>query len=119
MRYLLMISAEETETGEGAVDVNDPDSADDLAVFRAWFVDLQQRGVLQAHEGLHPSRTATTVRVRGDEVLLTDGPFAETKDQIGGFALIDCADLDEAIDIAAGHPAARYGQVEVRPVLEP
>ena len=54
MRYLLMISAEETETGEGAVDPNDPGSADDLAVFRAWFADLQQRGVLQAHEGLHP-----------------------------------------------------------------
>jgi hypothetical protein len=59
------------------------------------------------------------VRVRNDEVLLTDGPFAETKEQIGGFVLIDCADLDEAIEIAAKHPAAGYGTIEIRPVLEP
>jgi hypothetical protein len=75
--------------------------------------------VLRAHEGLHPSRTATTVRVRGDEVLLTDGPFVEAREQIGGFALIDCADLDEAIEIAAGHPATAIGHVEIRPVREP
>ena len=74
--------------------------------------------MLEAHEGLHPSRTATTVRVRGDEVLLTDGPFIEAKEQIGGFALVDCRDLDEAIEIAAGHPAAAIGQVEIRPVRD-
>ena len=60
---------------------------------------------------------ATTVRVRGDEVLLTDGPFIEGREQIGGFALLDCRDLDEAIEIAAGHPASAFGQVEIRPVL--
>ena len=68
------------------------------------------------HAGLHPSPMATTVRVRSDEVLLTDGPFIEGREQVGGFALIDCADLDEAIEIAAGHPAAAIGQVEIRPV---
>jgi hypothetical protein len=112
MRYLLMISADEElaaqRTREGRSDA-----------FRAWLSDLQDRGVLQAHEGLHPSQTATTVRVRAEEVLLTDGPFIEGREQVGGFALIDCADLDEAIEIAATHPASAFGQVEIRPVREP
>jgi hypothetical protein len=109
-RYLLLISADE----DRAPDIV---SEDGLRRFHDWLADLDRRGVLRAHEGLHPSRTATTVRVRDGEVLLTDGPFMETKDQIGGFVLIECADLDEAVEIAAGHPAARFGQVEIRPVL--
>jgi hypothetical protein len=112
MQYLLLISADEdlaeTTISDGGFDA-----------FDAWMSDLERRGVLRAHQGLHPSRTATTVRVRGGEVLLTDGPFVEGKEQIGGFALVDCADLDEAIEIAAGHPASRIGQVEIRPVREP
>jgi hypothetical protein len=112
MRYLLLISADEdvaaTANAEGTVDR-----------FGPWLDDLRRRGVLRAHEGLHPGATATTVRVRGDEVLLTDGPFIEGREQIGGLALIDCADLDEAIAIAAGHPATAFGQVEIRPVREP
>jgi hypothetical protein len=80
---------------------------------------MEQRGVVAGGAGLRPPSEATTVRVRNDEVLLTDGPFAETKEQIGGFVLIDCADLDEAIEIAAKHPAAGYGTIEIRPVLEP
>lgn len=109
IRYLLLISAEERR---------EPDIVDDdgLRRFHAWMDDLERRGVLRAHEGLYPSRTATTVRVRDGEVLRTDGPFMETKDQIGGFALIECSGLDEAVEIAAGHPAARFGQVEIRPV---
>lgn len=110
IRYLLLISADE----DLAPDIV---SEDGLRRFHEWLADLDRRGVLRVHEGLHPSRTATTVRVRDDEVLLTDGPFMETKDQIGGFVLIECADLDEAVEIAAGHPAARFGQVEIRPVL--
>jgi hypothetical protein len=109
MRYLLLISADE-EVSERALHEGR------FATFDAWLDDLRQRGVLRDHQGLHPSTMATTVRVRGDEVLLTDGPYAEAKEQIGGFALVDCADLDEAIGIAAGHPAARFGQVEIRPV---
>ena len=58
---------------------------------------------------------ATTVRIRGGEVLVTDGPFAETKEQIGGFDVIECADLDEAIEVASKHPVATYGSVDVRP----
>jgi hypothetical protein len=113
---MLLISAD--ESGQQAAEYDLGDSPD-FDVVRAWLADLQQRGVLQVHEGLHPSRTATTVRVRGDEVLLSDGPFAEAKDQVGGFAVIECDDLDEAIEVAAGHPAARFGQVEIRPVREP
>ncbi|WP_019930485.1 YciI family protein [Nocardia sp. BMG111209] len=112
MRYLLMISAQETPAEE---DTAEPD----LTAFHAWLGDLIERGVLRAHEGLRPSRTATTVRVRGDDVLLTDGPYIEAKDQIGGFALIDVQDLDEAIEIAATHPACAFGQVEIRPIREP
>ncbi|WP_053204045.1 YciI family protein [Jiangella muralis] len=109
MRYLLLISADE----EREPDIADGDGR---RRFDAWMADLERRGVLRAHEGLHPSRTATTVRVRDGDVLRTDGPFMETKDQIGGFAVIECADLDEAVEIAAGHPAARFGQVEIRPL---
>jgi hypothetical protein len=109
MRYLLMISADE-ETAQQAMADGDFPSFDD------WLADLRRRGVLEAHVGLHSSPTATTVRVRDGEVLLTDGPFVEGREQVGGLALIDCRDLDEAIEIAAGHPATFVGQVEIRPV---
>jgi hypothetical protein len=69
-------------------------------------------------EPLHPTHTATTVRVRNGEVTLFDGPFAETKEMLAGFYLVDAKDLNEAIQIAAGIPPARYGSVEVRPVRE-
>ncbi|WP_116047364.1 YciI family protein [Amycolatopsis palatopharyngis] len=112
MRYLLMISADETQVDE---EVNE----EGMRAFTAWMDDLVARDVLRAHEGLRPSRTATTVRVRGEEVLLTDGPYIEAKDQIGGFALIEVDDLDQAVEIAAGHPACSVGQVEIRPLREP
>jgi hypothetical protein len=71
-----------------------------------------------AAEPLHPIHTATTVRVRGGEVTLFDGPFAETREMLAGFYLIDARDLNEAIHVAAGIPPARYGSIEVRPVRE-
>ena len=71
---------------------------------------------LLAAEPLHPTHTATTVRVRNGEVTLFDGPFAETREMLAGFYLIDAKDLNEAIQVAAGIPPARYGSVEVRPV---
>jgi hypothetical protein len=84
-----------------------------------WSEEMIARGVIRGGGGLRPPTEATTLRVRDDAVLLTDGPFAETKEQIGGFCLIECADLDEAIEIAAKHPAASYGTIEIRPLLQP
>ncbi|WP_350274313.1 YciI family protein [Kribbella sp. HUAS MG21] len=107
MKYLLMICGDES----AAEHANDGCGG--------WSEDMEARGVVTGGAGLHPPDEATTVRVREGELLLTDGPFAETKEQIGGFVLIDCADLDEAVEIAAKHPAAGYGTIEIRPVLEP
>src|SRR5215208_6827716 len=73
--------------------------------------------VVLGGEGLQPTSTATTVRVRDGERMLTDGPFAETKEQLGGFYLLECDSLDEAIEWASKIPGARYGSVEVRPVM--
>ena len=81
-------------------------------------IDLQQRGILLAAEPLEPVATATTVRVRNGKVSITDGPFAETKEQLAGFYLIDARDLNEAIQVASKIPPAREGSVEVRPVRE-
>jgi hypothetical protein len=79
---------------------------------------LRERGVLVAAEALEPIETATTVRVRNGKLLVTDGPFAETKEQLAGFYLVDAHDLNEAIQIASKIPPAREGSVEVRPVRE-
>ena len=78
--------------------------------------EMTGRGVLRSALGLRPANDATTVKLRADEVLLSDGPFAETKDQIGGLCLVECVDLDEALEVASRHPWARVGQIEVRPV---
>ncbi len=84
----------------------------------SWLADTVRRGV-NLHGGrLQPTSSATTVRVREDEVLLTDGPFAETKELIAGYDVIECADLDEAIEVAGQHPMARYGAIEVRPFID-
>jgi hypothetical protein len=79
--------------------------------------EMQDKGVLVAGEGLYPTPTATTVRVRDDERNVTDGPFAETKEQLGGFYVLDCKDLDEAIEWAAKIPGAQQGSIEIRPVM--
>jgi hypothetical protein len=78
---------------------------------------LREAGVLVANAPLHSVKRATTVRVRGDEVELTDGPFAVTKEVLVGYYVLDCADLDEAIGHAARLPWARLGSVEVRPIM--
>jgi len=79
---------------------------------------MTARGVLLGGERLRPSSTASTVQVRDGGVVIADGPFAETKEQIAGFYLIECADLDEALEVASQVPAAAYGTIEVRPVWE-
>ena len=79
--------------------------------------DLKKSGQLRAGDALQPTTTATTVRVRDGKRLTTDGPFAETKEQLGGYYLVEAKDLDEAIAIAARIPGARHGSIEVRPVM--
>ncbi len=82
-----------------------------------WVADLESRGVAEYGERLRPGPDATTVKVRDGRTLVTEGPFTEAKEWVGGFDIVDCADLDEAIGIAAAHPAARTGTVEVRPFM--
>ena len=81
----------------------------------AWVEEMDRRGIRLQGDRLRPVSDATTVSVRGGEVLIADGPFAETKEQIAGFDIIDCANLDEAIEVAAKHPVAGFGKIEVRP----
>ena len=80
--------------------------------------DIQKNGKYIAGEALHPTTTASTVRVRNGKVSATDGPFAETKEQLGGFYLIEATDLNDAIQVASRIPSARHGAVEVRPVVD-
>jgi hypothetical protein len=113
MRYLLLIYTEES-TEPRADDVE----AASHAAYAAFTSDVKARGLFQAGEALTPTSTATTVRVRDGETVTTDGPFAETKEALGGFYLIEARDLDEAIDTAAKIPAAAEGSIEVRPIWE-
>jgi hypothetical protein len=89
-----------------------------MAAYDALTAELKQAGVFLGGEGLQPTSTATTVRVRDGEPLLTDGPFAETREQLAGFYLLDCGDLDEAVRWAAKIPSAKRGSIEVRPVID-
>ena len=81
----------------------------------SWVAEMDGRGVRLQGDRLRPVSEAATVQVRGGEVLVSDGPFAETKEQIAGFDVLECADLDEAIEVASRHPVARIGTVELRP----
>jgi hypothetical protein len=107
MKYLCLVYSEEERLASLA-------DAECLDVSES----LKSSGHRIAAEALHPVRTATTLRVRDGRVTVTDGPFAETKEQLAGFYLIDAIDLDEALRVAARIPAARVGSVEVRPVRE-
>lgn len=109
MRYLLLIYADEA-TAE--------DTPENMQRWFSYTQELQTAGVMQGGEALQPVVTATTVRGGNGETVTTDGPFAETKEQLGGFYLVDCKDLDEAIGWAAKMPVLPRGSVEVRPVME-
>jgi hypothetical protein len=114
MRYMLTIIGEEG----GWEDATPEDMRAVMAAWDGYSESLKGAGAFVAGEGLQPSATATTVRgYDGDDRLVTDGPFAETKEQVGGFYLIDVANLDEALEWAKKIPA-RGGGVEVRPVLD-
>jgi hypothetical protein len=112
VRYLLLIYNTESPTTEPQA------SPETTAAYNAFTRDLQERGILEAGEALHPTSAATTVRVRDGETIATDGPFAETKEALGGFYLLKARDLDEAIELAARIPASRTGSVEIRPIWE-
>lgn len=104
MKYLMLVCVDgpfEAEPGE--LDPN------------PWVEEMEGRGVRLTGDRLRPPSDATTVRVRDGETLVTDGPYAETKEIMGGFDIIECADLDEAIEVAAKHPMAKFGMIEVRP----
>ena len=114
MQYLLLIYGE-----EGAWDAYSDDERN--AIYREYSqlsADLREQGKLLGSEELQPVATATTVQVRDGDTLVADGPFAETKETLGGFFLIEAESLDEAIDWAGRIPSARQGKVEVRPVVD-
>ena len=112
MRYLLTIC-----TDESAMAAASPDEAAAVtAEYMAFGEEMGRAGVLQGGERLYPTSDATTVQVRDGEVLTADGPFAETKEQIGGYYVVESADLDAAVDVAAKIPGARFGTIEVRPI---
>jgi hypothetical protein len=113
MKYLCTIYGDESQWG----DVTPEQSAEVMAAYGAFGEEASKAGVMLGGEGLEPTSAATTVRVRDGERLLSDGPFAETKEQLGGFYLLECGSLDEAIEWAAKIPGAASGSVEVRPVM--
>jgi hypothetical protein len=114
MRYILMICSDES-----AVAAMSPEEGSAMmAEYGPFAEEMGRRGVLQGGERLRPTTDATTVQVRDGEVLTSDGPFAETKEQVGGYYVVECKDLDEAIEIAAKIPGARVGTIEVRPIWE-
>lgn len=114
MQYLLMIYCAE---GVGP-QPGDPEFGDFINEYLNLTGELEERGLFLAGQPLEDSTTATTLRVRDGETRISDGPFAETKEVLGGYFLLDCKDLDEALACAARIPTARYGSIEVRPILQ-
>jgi hypothetical protein len=114
MRYLLLIAGDESQMQKATAE-----QAETMTNAYAEFgKSMAERGVLQGGERLYPTTDATTVRVRNGELLTTDGPFAETKEQLAGYYVVDCKDLDEAIEVASKIPGAQTGGIEVRPIWE-
>lgn len=111
MKYMLMICNDESE-------VLSPEEVLALPQIKRWVAEVDGRELRRGGARLRPSSEATTVRVRDGEVLVADGPFAETKEQMGGFDILECASLGEAIEIASLHPAATGGSIEIRPLWE-
>lgn len=114
MKYLCLIYENEQDWTEMSKEQTD-------AIMGEYFQftdDIRQSGHLLAGEALQPVSTATTLRIRNGRLTTTDGPFAETKEQLGGFYMIEARDLNDAIQVAAKIPAARNGSIEVRPVID-
>ena len=113
MQYVLLIYVD-----EGVTDSLPPDERG--AYFQGYATfegEVQQRGIKTGGQPLQPVSTATTIRIREGDTLITDGPFAETKEQLAGFYVLECENLDEAIALAGKMPDAQYGAIEIRPVF--
>jgi len=110
VQYILLIYSDENGEAEG-------DQTDVLRRYGAFTEEVRDGGKLVTADRLKPTSAATTVRIRNGETLVTDGPFAETKEQLGGYYLVEAKDVDEALKIAERIPSARYGTIEVRPVV--
>lgn len=113
MQYLLLIYHDENAN----VKMSPQEQQALMAGYYAFGDEATQKGVLRGGEGLHPTTAATTVRVRNGKTVTTDGPFAETKEQLGGYYVLECRNLDEAIEWAAKIPDARGGSIEIRPIM--
>ncbi|MCP4421480.1 MAG: YciI family protein [Chloroflexi bacterium] len=114
MQYLLMIYGNEQQDAQRSPE----ESEANMQAYYAFTSELRESGAMVGGEALHPTNSATTVRVRNDQISSTDGPFAETKEQIGGYYMVNCDNLDEAIKWAAKIPGAKDGCIEIRPVWE-
>jgi hypothetical protein len=114
MKYLCLIYSDET-SWDG---MSQADSAKVMGEYRAFTEDVRKSGHYIAGEALHTVDTATTIRSRNGKISTTDGPFAETKEQLGGFYLIEARDLNDAIQVASRIPGVRLGSIEVRPVVD-
>jgi hypothetical protein len=114
MKYILLIYGNEADWGNMAPG----DQASEFQAYEDFGKWLTEKGWMRAADALQATATATTVRVREGKTVTTDGPFAETKEQLGGFYLVECDNLDQAIEAASRIPAARGGSVEVRPIME-
>ncbi|MEO8971397.1 MAG: YciI family protein [Ktedonobacteraceae bacterium] len=114
MRYILLIYGNENPNPA----LTEEEMNAEMNAYNAFTQEISERGVLLSGDALQSTATATTVRVRDSKVLTTDGPFAETKEQLGGFYMVQCNNLDEAIEWAAKIPGAQRGSIEIRPVME-
>jgi hypothetical protein len=112
MQYLLMIYQNEAEYGK----IDAATAKQMMDEYGAFTQSIVQSGNFKAGDRLQPTATATTVRIRDGKTLTTDGPFAETREQLGGYYLVEARDLDAALAIAARIPSARFGAIEVRPI---
>jgi hypothetical protein len=113
-RYIALIYTDESRDA----DAKPEDMQRMMDAYNAYTAAIQKAGVMETGDALEGTNVATTVRVRNGQRQTTDGPFAETKEQLGGFYILKCKDLDEAIEWASKIPASEYGSIEVRPIME-
>jgi hypothetical protein len=114
MEYMLLIYNSEAEGKK----LSDAQNQEIFQEYMTFTQDLSKSGKNKGGAPLEPSATATTVRMRNGKTVVTDGPFAETKEQLGGYYLVEAKDLDEAISIASRIPGAKFGSIEVRPIMK-